>query len=194
MGSLIGVPAALRALRRALESVAAPYMIIGGIAVVARGVARTTRDVDVTVPGELSTPALLGALAAHGIEPRIPDALAFSRRTHVLLLRHVRSEVEVDLTLAWAPFEIEALQRAERLTIGRVRVPVARPEDLVVYKLIGGRPLDLTDLAELVALHGTKMDQGRLLRLAAEVADALDDPGRLATLRTLLGRVSDVAE
>lgn len=42
---------AVRAVAEALSAIDAPGMIIGGIAVIARGVPRLTRDVDVTVAG-----------------------------------------------------------------------------------------------------------------------------------------------
>jgi hypothetical protein len=42
---------ALIALNQALRNVGAPYMIIGGVAVIARGVPRLTDDVDATIWG-----------------------------------------------------------------------------------------------------------------------------------------------
>ena len=91
------------------------------------------------------------------------------------------------MTLAWSLFEAEALAAADRNPIAGVVVPVARAEDLVVYKVIGGRPLDLADLDELVALHAGQMDLERVGRLVAEIAEVLDDPGRLETWKTALG-------
>jgi hypothetical protein len=77
-------------------------MLIGGVAVIARGVRRLTDDVDATVWAEgLETRSLLGALAAHRIVPRIDDALAFARRSQVILLQHEPSGVDIDLSLAW---------------------------------------------------------------------------------------------
>lgn len=164
-------------------------MLIGGLAVVARGVARTTRDVDATLPGDaVALPDLLASLAAVGIVPRVQDAAAFARRTQVLLLRHAGTGIDVDLTLAFAPFELEAIARADEVSIGRTRMRIARPEDLVVYKVVGGRPIDLADIDELLVLHAAAMDLQRVRLLAAEVAEALDDPARLASLDAALAR------
>ena len=72
--------AALRALSRALRTLRRPYMLIGGMAVIARGVIRVTRDVDATVWAEgLDVEDALRAFKRFGILPRIPRAADFAR-------------------------------------------------------------------------------------------------------------------
>jgi hypothetical protein len=61
--------------------------------------------------------------------------------------------VDVDITFGWLPFEREALDRAERLDLGGVVMPVARPEDLVIYKAVAWRDRDRADIERLLALH-----------------------------------------
>lgn len=110
-------------------------MLIGGVAIVARGVRRLTDDVDAAVWGEdIEFERLLRHLAKESIKPRIRDAVAFARVTQVLLLRHAPSGIDIDLTLARLPFEKSALDRADKVMIGKARVPIARPGDLIVYK------------------------------------------------------------
>jgi hypothetical protein len=45
------LPRTLRALARVLADLSAPAMLIDGMAVIARGIPRTTRDIDVAVVG-----------------------------------------------------------------------------------------------------------------------------------------------
>jgi hypothetical protein len=53
--------------------------VIGGIAVIARGVPRLTRDIDIAVAGtDLTSSALADELLRVGIHPRIADAVAFA--------------------------------------------------------------------------------------------------------------------
>jgi hypothetical protein len=78
----------------------------------------------------------LGEEAARDLEPRIDDARAFAQANQVLLLRHAPSGVDVDVSLAWLPFELEAINAADKLTVGEVRVPVARPEFETFLKLL----------------------------------------------------------
>ena len=59
-------------------------------------------------------------------------------------------------------------------------VTPARPEDLVVQKVVADRPVDAQDVERLLGLHARTIDLGRVRRLIREVAEALDDPGRAA--------------
>lgn len=134
---------AVQAVSRALADLPAPGMLIGGIAVIARGVPRATRDVDATIDGsQLELPGLLRRLETHEIVPRIADALGFATQHQVLLLRHEPSGVDVDISIAWLPFELEALAASEKLVLANVHVPVARAEDLTIYKAVAWRPQD----------------------------------------------------
>jgi hypothetical protein len=138
-----GLAQGLRALDRALRRVGAPYMIIGGVAVVARGVARLTDDVDATVwGGGVDLAVLLKTLGKVGITPRIEGAVEFARQHQVLLLRHEPSSTDMEVSLAWLPFEKEALRAANRLELAGADVPVARAEDLIIYKAVAWRDRD----------------------------------------------------
>lgn len=178
---------ALRDVARAFE--ANPHgMVIGGIAVIARGVPRTTRDIDVTFAGTTGVAPLAAQLARVGISPRIPDAEAFAAESQVLLMRHVGSGVDIDVSCAWLAFELEAIAAARRETIAGVSLPIARPEDLVIYKAIAWRPQDQQDVERLLVLHGDHMDLDRIRRHVRELAEALE-VDRLADLEATIRRV-----
>jgi hypothetical protein len=186
------LPQALRALVAALDRSGRPSMIIGGIAVIARGVPRLTRDIDATVAAAgTDLDALLEALAGKRIEPRIPDATAFARETQVLLLEHRPSGVEIDLSLAWLPFELEAIAAAEPITLHGAKARVARAEDLIVYKVVAWRPQDQQDVERLLALHAGSIDLGRVRRLVGELANAIEDPERVIQFEALLETTVD---
>lgn len=161
-------------------------MLIGGVAVIARGVRRLTDDVDATVWAEgLEIRGLLRKLAAHRIVPRIDDAQAFARRSQVLLLQHEPSGVDIDLSLAWLPFESEALDRADLVSIGRRRIAVATAEDLIIYKAIAARERDLSDIQRLFEIHGDDIDLARARRIVSQLADVLERPELVVTLDRL---------
>jgi hypothetical protein len=171
----------------ALHGAGCDYMVFGGVAIIARGVPRHTDDVDATVWAEsLQLAPLLEHLSACEIRPRIDDAAAFARENQVLLLRHQPSDIAIDLTFAWLPFEKEALGRAEVMDLGGVRVPVATPEDLVIYKAVAWRDRDRADIERLMAIWGTRMDLARIRRIVGEFAQALDEPERLKELEPML--------
>ncbi|MGH7894117.1 MAG: DUF6036 family nucleotidyltransferase, partial [Candidatus Binatia bacterium] len=185
------VVAALAALRAALSEIGAPHMLIGGTAVILRGVARVTDDLDATVWAErLEIGDVLATLMRHGIVARIPDAEEFARTRHVLLLRHDETGTPVDLSLAWLPFEQDALARAEIIEIEHVQMPVALAQDLVVYKAVAWRDRDRTDIERLMRAHAREIDFAYVRRMVREFADALGEPERVEEFERLLARVS----
>lgn len=183
------LPSAVDALVGALTGVAR-HMLIGGVAVIARGVRRLTDDVDATIwARELDVEALQRRLKKHGISPRIRDAAAFARRNHVLLLRHDASGTNIDLSFALLAFENEALERASPLTVGRRRVRVASAEDLVVYKSVAARERDLSDIERLLEIHGDAIDLSRVRRTVEELAGLLERPELVAGLERIIRAV-----
>ena len=162
-------------------------MIIGGVAVIAHGVPRYTADVDATVTApEEPLERIFSVFAQHRIVPRLGDALAFARDHHVMLLRHEPSGVDLDVSLAWLPFERDAIGRSELIDYAGVPIRISRPDDLVIYKLVAARPRDLDDVERLLLLHGPALDLRRIVATVREFADALEDPGRLDALERLL--------
>ena len=146
---------ALRALCDGLRALNVPWMIIGGVAVIAHGVPRYTADVDATVTApQEPLERIFDVFAHHRIVPRIAGAVAFARDRQVILLRHEPSGVDLDVSLAWLPFELDAIERSEVIDYAGVPIRVARPDDLVIYKLVAARPRDLDDAERLLLLHG----------------------------------------
>jgi hypothetical protein len=180
---------AIAALAAALAELGEPYMLIGGMAVILRGAARPTNDVDATIWGErVEVDTLLAALARHGIAGRIPDAAEFARQNQVLLLRHEASRTPMELSLAWLPFEARALERAERLDVDGASVPVALAEDLIVYKAVAWRDRDRADIERLLTVHRPHIDLTYVRSQVAEFAALLDEPDRIADFERLVER------
>ena len=180
---------ALAALDRTFRRLAVPAMIIGGIAVIARGVPRQTVDIDATVWGEsIGIDRLVAELARDGIVPRTANAEAFARQHQVLLVRHEPTGTPLEISLAWLPFEREALGRASEVDFGGVAIRVAAVEDLVVYKAVAWRDRDRTDIERLLVQHGTAINLARVRAVVEEFATALEEPQRLAQFDTLVRR------
>lgn len=181
---------AIRSVATALDSLAAPSMIIGGIAVIAAGVPRQTIDVDATILGrEAPLEDVVAALARQGISPRISTALEFARERQVLLLVHDATGVTIEVSFAWLPFEEEALARANEIEVSGQRIRVARPEDLIVYKAAAWRDRDKSDIERLLSLYLESIDLQRVRALIVEISTALDDPARIDAFDAIVARV-----
>ncbi|MBW8879517.1 MAG: nucleotidyltransferase [Acidobacteria bacterium] len=181
---------ALADLAKALHRLEAPGMVIGGIAVIAHGVARQTIDIDATVLStRLETSQVLATLADCSIRPRIADVLEFAERNQVLLLVHEKTRITLELSLAFSSFEQEALERAVEVDFGGVRIPVAIPEDLVIYKALAWRDQDRYDIEQLLTLHGDHIDLKRVRTFVQEFAQILDAAERIPEFDRLLRKV-----
>ena len=126
-------------------------LIIGGLAVALRGEPRVTRDVDAVVFLDQSLwPTFLEKSREYSFQTRVSDPLDFAAKSRMLLLHHAPSAIDVDVSLANSGFESEALKRATIIKIGRLSVPVATPEDLIIYKAVAHRHIDLADIEKLL--------------------------------------------
>jgi hypothetical protein len=169
----------LVAVGRALSELGGEYMLIGGLAIGVWSSPRATTDCDLSVRVPASSEALRDSLARAGLEVMRGDLTRAQAAGEAVRLRrqgHTEEPVVVDLLFATTPFEIEALARRQPLRVLGVEVPVATPEDLLVFKLIAARPQDLADAHVLFTLHGAAFDLERVRRWCREfgVEDRLD--------------------
>jgi predicted nucleotidyltransferase len=171
-----------------LDEARIPSMIVGGIAVSLLGRPRATRDIDALamLPDDQWSSALANA-ARYGMVARIEDPLEFARRTRVLLLRHERSGIDIDVILGRLPFEDEAIARSKLHDIGGVRVRLPQVEDLLIMKAVARRPQDLRDMEGLLDAH-PETNVERVRQWVREFASSLAMPEMLDDLDKLLAQ------
>jgi hypothetical protein len=183
---------ALNALAFALRTTRGAWMIIGGIAVIARGVRRMTTDIDAVVRGDaVEISKLFRILARQAIRPRIEKAEAFAEKNLVLLLRHLPSGVDLDVSLGWTDFERQAIASSTEVKYGGASYPMARAEDLVVFKALAARPKDIDDAAALLLMH-PGIDLDRVRRRLAELAELAQEPALVEGLEQVIDRTRAV--
>jgi hypothetical protein len=156
--------AAAHELLDALDVLGFTSCLIDGLAVARWGEPRLTRDVDATVLAEYGSEAsVLDPLLAR-FQPRRTDAREFAIANRVLLLR-ASNGVDLDVSLAAFDFEREALDRATAFAFEPgVRLRTCSAEDLIIYKVVAGRPRDLADLETIVARQLRHLDVDRIRR------------------------------
>jgi hypothetical protein len=160
--------------------------VIDGVAASILGRPRLTRDIDGLVLIDRAHWSEFSAKASRfGFVPRISDAVAFARESHVLLLRHQSSQIDVDITFGVLPFETYAIARKISKRIGRLTIPLPTPEDLIVMKAVARRPRDLADIEGILAASG-KLNRRLIRRWVGEFASAVGSPEMLSDLERLL--------
>jgi hypothetical protein len=164
----------LQALERLFSSVGVRWYLFGAQAVVAYGVPRLTADIDVTVDLAIDrVPDLVGQARSRDLTPRIEDLDPFVQRTRVIPLQHEPTGLPVDIVVAGPGLEVEFLGRAREVIIEGVSIPVISPEDLIVTKVLAGRPKDLEDVNGILRT-GESLDLPRVREVLGLLEEALD--------------------
>lgn len=161
---------------RFLEEAEAPYLVIGGLAVIALGEPRTTADVDVIA--FLDAPeaeSLIARALAAGFRLDGRRELERLRETGTITIR--RDRFHLDVILASLPFEQAALERARRRTIFGRSVPFPTAEDLLIFKVLAGRDKDLLDARGVLRRHRGKLDTRYVEEAIRAVCDLAEDMG-----------------
>lgn len=131
-------------------------MLIGGLAVQTHGHVRTTNDADlIPAPNPANLKRLAAALRSldarvlnPGEEDTVIDAKTLPRAT---IWQFVTREGGIDVmheVPGNRPYD-ELSDRALRVKLGEIEVPVVGLDDLIQMKLARGRPVDLADVAAL---------------------------------------------
>jgi hypothetical protein len=142
----------------AIESTEIPFMMVGALAAGTYGIPRSTRDVDFLVPMHLGggVSALIQALdqlLVFDAQAQF-DTLTWGRR-HVGVT-HTKPSMKVELFEIFDdPFVQSEFGRRQRIFVpmlGRhTWIPTA--EDVIVQKLRWGRPKDLEDVRDILAVQ-----------------------------------------
>ena len=163
--------ASYEAIVRALNSAEVRFIVVGGLAVIAHGYGRVTRDIDLVI--QLQPEAItkaFKALESLGYSPRVPiSAAQFAdpnlraewirdKRMKVLNFHSdVHRETPVDLFIT-EPFDFEEEYHhalVQESTPG-VAARILRLDSLLRMKAEAGRGQDLADIDELNLLYGRK--------------------------------------
>lgn len=177
----------LQALSAALDGLRVGWYVFGAHAVLHWGRPRFTEDIDVTVlAGTIPTDHLVTRLRQHGFALRIEGTPDFVAHTRVLPLTFRESGWALDLVLGGPGLEEAFLQRsiASEVAPG-LHVRVICPEDLIVTKVLAGRPKDLEDVRSVMQARGDALDRDAVRRTLAMLEEALGVSDLLPVFRRL---------
>ena len=165
---------ALRQIVQLLDELQIPYVVMGGIAARVLGIPRPTHDVDFTLAIERS--ALLQLF--DGLE-RIGFTIAESYRSgwvdRVAEMPLVKARfylagrgVDVDMFLCESTFQESLMSRRQRQIVEEIDLWMVTPEDLILLKLLAGRPRDWADIGDVLFMQG-QLDETYMRHWAKEL-------------------------
>jgi len=167
----------LKALQNIINEFNGQGVIIGGIAVSLLGEPRFTLDLDAVVLLSVKDIEwILEVAEREGIEARIPNLVDFARQNRILLLRHIASDINIDLSLGILPFEVEMIERSQIIEIGNLKIRIPTAEDLIILKAVAHREKDLQDI-EAIAKTQAEIDMNRICFWLKQFGEVLDFPG-----------------
>lgn len=142
----------------ALEEESIPYMVVGALSSSVFGIPRATKDVDIELHLETREPL-------RQLEQRLADVVTFDPQTTFetlteshrnILTSKTRPPFTVELfELGSDPFVIERFSRRRNEWSAQLKRHVQLPtaEDVVIQKLRWGRPKDLEDARDVLAVQ-----------------------------------------
>lgn len=149
------------ALLRRLVAHGVDFVVVGGIAMVAQGSARNTRDLDICYATDAANLEALGSALVEadarlrGVDdevPFVPDARTL-QRTSILTLESADGWIDLLVSPPGAPAYEQLRARADRVTLDGIAILIASIDDLEAMKRAAGRPVDQIDLEEIEAIR-----------------------------------------
>jgi hypothetical protein len=150
-------------------------MIVGGQAVLVHGEPRLTRDIDVTLGADVDRLADALRAAESADLTVLVDPEEFTRTTMVLPCRHAATGIRVDFIFSFSDYERDAIARAIDVPLGDISVRFASAEDLVIHKVVAGRPRDMED-ARSVLLKNPALDRRLVRAELTRLQEAVERP------------------
>ena len=97
------------------------------------------------------TPKFIDLIAQWGWRVLPESPARFVGQTMVLPCLDNESGIRIDFVFSNSEYERQAIERARRIRIGKAQVCFATVEDLIIQKIIAGRPRDLEDARIVLA-------------------------------------------
>ncbi len=134
-----------------LDNLKIPYMIIGGQAVLLYGEPRLTKDIDITLGMGIDGIEKVKR-AAQDLNFRIlvDNPEDFTMETMVLPVIDDKTGVRIDFIFSFSMYEKQALKRSVDIEFDNIKVKFASCEDLIIHKIIAGRPRDIEDVKAIL--------------------------------------------
>lgn len=150
------------------------YIIIGGIAAGILGEPRVTGDIDVDILlNRNNITEFLDKARRTGFKLDKQKCIKKARQTGVFQINY--GVFHIDFIIASIDLEKEAIKRKRVIRLYGLKAFFPTPEDLMLLKVIPGRPQDLIDAEKVAVRHKGKLDIKYLKCWAQKLSDEAED-------------------
>ncbi len=157
-----------------LEKKSIPYMIIGGQAVLLYGEPRLTKDIDITLGiGADKLEIIIELAKSLKLSILVKDPETFVQKTMVLPVLDEKSGIRADLIFSNSAYEQSAMKRVNRITLEGLEINFASLEDVVIHKMVAGRPRDIEDVKSIL-LKNPAYDKKYIIKWLSDFDVSLD--------------------
>lgn len=139
------------------------YAVIGGVAVIAYGYQRTTKDIDITVLCALESLNEIYNIFMEGYSALLSNPDIFFKSNFILPIKDNSTKIKIDITAGLTGFDVNIIHRRKRFKMGEAEFYICTLEDLIIYKLFADRLQDKADIKELIFLNKNSIDINYLL-------------------------------
>ncbi len=149
---------------KVIEDASLDYCLFGGLAIQAYKRIRSTMDVDFMITiDEAKRNDFIAKLQKNRFEFNTKNGIVkigdFEFLRCVYTDKKYQIDVFVDFVTVKTDFQKQILRRKQRLNIFGLKINIASCEDLILLKVLSGRPLDLSDADVLIAENITSLDR-----------------------------------
>jgi len=146
------------------------YTVIGGIASSVIGNPRFTGDIDICllINADEAEDFLIKA-GKTGFKVNKNEMLGRIKETGTFQIQDNR--LHVDFIIVSTEFEKKVIERSKKTKIYNITALLPTPEDLILLKIVPGRPIDINDIENIVIRHKGKLDIKYLNNWAMKLSD-----------------------
>ena len=180
----------LQAMAAVMSECGLRWYLFGAQAAIIWGSPRLSADADITAKLEpAAVDPFIETMRRHGFDPvpRDPNLVA---RTRVVPFVHRSTRMPLDVVLAGPGLEDEFLQRVIAVDVNGTSIPVISPEDLIITKVLAGRPKDIEDIRGVIHEKKTSLDVHRIRTILDLLEQALSQSDLLPVFEKAWGEES----
>lgn len=150
-------------------------MVIGGYAVLYHAHARFTEDIDIVLGVDIDELDNVLKVVSDNFIPSSENPEEFVKQTNVLPILEKESGIRIDLIFSFLPFERKAIEHSISTFVEDQSVNIIRADELIIYKLLAGRPRDMNDIRSIFNYQSDKLNIDKIEMHLNELSTALAD-------------------